>query len=347
MDFEQNDIFISGTDGYHTYRIPSLLVTKSGTLLAFCEGRVHSTGDHGAIHLLVKRSEDNGRTWSGQSIIWEDGENTCGNPCAVQDSSTGTIWLAMNWNRPSADSYDFFHSCDGRYVYMTASNDDGLTWCKPRDITAEVKLRTWGWHATGPGVGIELKTGANAGRMLIPCNHSEAAGADDCCGSSVFYSDDHGESWRLGGYTASDGLDECQIVELNDGRIMLNARTSKQCIPYRRISISNDGGMTWSSVQADQQLPDLNCQGSIIHTPEGYLVFTNPVGENRTGLTIRVSTDNGATWPVSLCLYEGHSAYSSLTMLPDGRIACLYERGLQHPYENLTFAAFDIEWLQG
>lgn len=346
MHVEQNDIFISGTDGYHTYRIPSLLVTKSGKLLAFCEGRVHSTGDHGAIHLLVKRSEDNGRTWSPQSIVWEDGINTCGNPCCVQDSTTGTIWLAMNWNRPSADSYDFFHAYDGRYVYMTASNDDGLTWSKPQDITSEVKLRTWGWHATGPGVGIELKRGSNAGRLLIPCNHSEAAGEDDCCGSSVFYSDDQGQSWRLGGYTASVGLDECQIVELNDGCVMLNARTSNGSIPYRRIAISTDGGMIWSDVRADQHLPDLNCQGSMICSPEGHLIFANPVGESRTGLTVRMCTDSGSTWPISRCLYKGHSAYSCLSILPDGRIACLYERGLHHPYENLTFVAFDTEWLR-
>jgi len=228
---------------------------------------------------------------------------------------------------------------------MAASNDDGLTWTQPHEITADVKLRSWGWHATGPGVGIVLNHGPHAGRLLIPCNHSDAAGETVCFGSNVMYSDDHGQSWRMGGYTASIGLDECQIVELSDGRVMLNARTHDPNILWRRIAVSTDGGFSWSDVQDDQHLSDVGCQGSLIRSNDGRLFFSNPAGVARVRMTVRMSKDDGATWPVSRCLHEGPSAYSCLASLPDSQIACLYERGLAHPYERITFAAFDLECL--
>ncbi|MFZ2658109.1 MAG: sialidase family protein [Victivallales bacterium] len=356
------DVYTGGKDGYAIYRIPSLLVTRAGTLLAFCEGRVDNGGDHGTIHMLVKRSEDNGRTWSKQTVIYEDGTNTCGNPCPVLDTATGTIWLAMNWNKPGKDSYEFFHDYDGRHALMTSSNDDGRTWTKPNDITADVKRRSWGWHGAGPGVGIQLKRGPHAGRLLIPCCYSEAAGADVCLGANVIYSDAHGQSWHLGGATASAGLNECQIVELGDGRIMLNGRTNISDKPWRRIAFSSDAGLSWSDVKEDRQLPDLQCQGSITSSSDGRLFFSNPIGipaqakapvpakevpledlyiqstPRRFRMTVRMSMDEGATWPVSHCLHEGPSCYSCLALLPDGRIACLFERGSKHPYEMITFA---------
>ncbi|MFZ2655104.1 MAG: sialidase family protein [Victivallales bacterium] len=347
-----NDVYTSGKDGYAIYRIPSLLVTRAGTLLAFCEGRVDGWGDHGAIHLLVKRSEDNGRTWSKQTVVWEDGANTCGNPCPVQDAATGTIWLAMNWNKPEGDTHFFMHAPDGRRAFMTSSSDDGHTWTKPNDITADVKLRSWGWHSTGPGVGIMLKHGSHAGRLLIPCCHSDAAGTDDSIGSNVIYSDDHGKSWHLGGLTASVGLNECQVVELDDGRVMLNSRTCLSDKPWRRIAFSADGGLSWSDVHEDRQLPDVQCQGSIIRSSDGRLFFSNPAGgkdpegsllpsyntPSRFRMSVRMSVDEGATWPVSHCLHGGPSAYSCLASLPDGQIGCLFERGSAHPYETITFA---------
>ena len=126
-DCVQTDVFVSGTDGYHTYRIPALLVTRAGTALAFCEGRRHDGRDHGEIALLVKRSEDRGRTWSEQEVVWEDAPNTCGNPCPVQDSTTGAIWLAANWNRPGRSSGEYFRAYDTRYVFVLVSEDDGHT----------------------------------------------------------------------------------------------------------------------------------------------------------------------------------------------------------------------------
>ena len=349
---EKADLFVSGTEGFHTYRIPSLFVTRAGTVLAFCEGRRNDGGDHGEIALLVKRSEDNGLTWSAQQAVWSDPPNTCGNPCPVQDPATGAIWLAMNWNRPGRGSDDFFRFYDGRHVFMAESSDDGRAWTPPRDITADVKPRHWGWHATGPGIGIALSCGPRRGRLLIPCNHSEAQGDPVRFGSHVIYSDDHGQTWRLGGRTEAVGLDECQVAELDDGRILLNARTSNANHPRRRITVSRDGGDSWSPVRDDENLTDstrdcMGCQGSLIRGADGALFFSHPAGSARERMTVWRSRDEGATWPVMRLLHEGPSAYSCLAGLPDGRIACLYECGRKHAYETIVFAGVSQEWLLG
>ena len=340
----QTDIFISGTDGFHTYRIPALLPTRAGTLLAFCEGRRNDGGDHGEIALLVKRSEDKGRTWSEQEVVWEDAPNTCGNPCPVQDGSTGFIWLAANWNRPGGSSYDYFNAHDTRYVFVLASEDDGRTWSAPRDITSDVKPRNWGWYATGPCTGIELKMGPDQGRLLIPCNHTKFDDSSARLYSHVIYSDDHGKSWQPGGSSPTDLLDECQAAELSDGRVMLNMRNADRTQDRRGVTTSDDGGLTWAPVRHDPALIEptasTGCQGSLIRADDGNLFFSNPASTHRERLTVRMSPDDGATWPTARVLHEGPAAYSSLASLPDGRVACLYERGESSPYEKITFAAF-------
>ena len=204
----QADLFVSGEDGYHTYRIPALTVTRQGSLLAFCEGRKNNRRDHGDIDLLVKRSTDGGRTWSGQQIVYEEGgteEITIGNPCPVVDRETGTIWLPF---------------CrDNKDVLVTKSIDDGVSWSDPVDITADVKNPEWSWVATGPGVGIQLDHGPHKGRLLIPSDHGEGSGEEGderVQYSHVFYSDDHGETWQLGG-TVAPHTDECQVIQTDDG----------------------------------------------------------------------------------------------------------------------------------
>ena len=352
----QSDIFVSGREGYHTYRIPALLVTRAGTLLAFCEGRVSDAGDHGTIHLLLRRSEDNGHTWSRQQVVWEDGPNTCGNPCPVVDSATGTIWLPSNWNRPGRRSEDYFNAYDTRYVYMLNSQDDGRTWSRPCDITPQVKRKKWGWYSTGPCTGIELQRGPHRGRLLVPCCHTEIGEGARPMFSHVIYSDDHGKSWLLGGRT-DEGCSESQAAELNDGRIMLNIRhfppvpdPAGNC---RRVSISEDGGNSWSPVQYEHRQPEpySGCQASVIRlergttAKDGCLLFSNPASntETRERMTVRNSSDDGATWSTVEVLHAGPAAYSSLAALPDGRIACLYERGSIHAYEKITFATLPFQ----
>lgn len=347
------NLFVSGKDGYHTYRIPVLLVTKAGTLLAFCEGRKGSQGDTGNIDMLVKRSADNGATWSGQQVIWDDGDNVCGNPCPVVDQETGTIFLLMTRNLGTDHEPQIIkqESEDTRRIFISSSRDDGLTWTTPAEITKDVKHENWTWYATGPCIGIQLQQGEHAGRLVIPCDHIEAE--TEKYFSHIIYSDDAGQTWQLGGSTPVDQVNECQAVELADGRLMLNMRNyNRRKFQYRAIATSNDGGESWSEVYYDSTLIEPICQASFIRYSldsehgKNRLLFSNPASEeSRIKMTVRLSYDEGETWPIARVLHEGPSAYSGLAVLLNLDIGCLYEAGNEHPYETIVFEKFSLEWL--
>jgi sialidase-1 len=343
----QTPVFISGEDGYDTYRIPAVTVTQAGTLLAFCEGRRDGRGDSGDIDLLVKRSSDGGATWSPQSVVWDDGGNTCGNPSPVVDRATGTIWLLMTWNRGDDREPAIIEqtSNDTRRVFVTHSKDDGVSWAEPTEITEDVKKPNWTWYATGPGAGIQLsERHADAGRMIVPCDHIEAETKRYY--SHVIYSDDGGQTWQLGGRTPDHQVNECQVVELSDNRLLLNMRNYDRSKHLRQYAFSNDGGESWSGQAFDPALPEPICQASIRMYQTGLplALFSNPADpDSRVNMTVRLSEDDGETWPRALVLHEGPSAYSDLAVLPNGDVGCLYERGDEHPYETITFATFALE----
>jgi sialidase-1 len=347
----QTPVFVSGTDGNHTYRIPAVIVTPKGTLLAFCEGRKNNRSDHGDIDLVLKRSSDGGKTWSDMQIVYEEGgtdEITIGNPCPVVDANTGRIWLPF-----CRDNDD---------VFVTYSEDDGHTWAEPRNITKQVKKPDWQWYATGPGVAIQLQRGPHKGRLVIPCDHSDNAAGKRRQYSHVFYSDDHGKTWQLG-ESLPPHTDECQLVELADGTLLLNMRNywgrdggHPELGNKRALANSADGGRTWSELRFDETLIEPICQASLLRygpatatskdsTP-GRLLFSNPASkESRHRMTVRLSYDEGHSWPVSKLLHEGPAAYSCLIVLPDRSIGCLYERGDETAYETITFARFTLDWL--
>ena len=349
----QKALFVQGREGYNNYRIPALLTTQADTLLAFCEGR--EGGDSSDIDLLVRRSEDGGTTWASKQVIWNEGRNVCGNPCPVQDRDTGVIWLLLTWN-DSTDSGKKLHNGtakDTRRVYVCSSQDDGRTWSKPIEITATTKKIDWWWYATGPGVGIQLRQGAHKGRLVIPCDHTSKAGF----ASHVIFSDDHGKSWQLGG-SVSGGCNECQVVELADGTLMLNVRMQEDGQGKRGIATSEDGGLTWSELKLDPLLIEPVCQASFLRYTlasthgKNRLLFSNPASApspgqsraDRVKMTVRLSYDEGKTWPVSKLLHDGPSAYSCLAVLPEGDIGCLYEGG-ETRYGEIVFARFSLEWL--
>lgn len=345
---EEQPLFVSGADGYHTYRIPALIATTKGTVLAFCEGRRNSSSDTGDIDILLRRSIDGGRTWAPAVVVADHGPDTIGNPCPVVDRRTGIIHLLLTGN-PGRDHEKqiMAGTASGtRTVWVTRSLDDGLSWSTPAEITAHVKPSTWGWYATGPGCGIQLRNG----RLIVPCDHSMPPNHNR---SHVICSDDGGFTWRLGGITG-DGVNECQVVQRQDGSLLLNMRNSnrrKGQPHFRAIATSSDGGESWSEITHDQTLLEPVCQASLLYftrTPgsaRNRLLFANPASKLRDNLTIKLSYDEGHTWPVAKTLHPGPSAYCALVNLPDDMIGCLYERGQQHPYETLTFARFSLAWL--
>jgi sialidase-1 len=347
----QTNVFVSGVGGYHTYRIPSLIVTTRGTLLAFAEGRKGGSSDAGDIDLLLRRSTDQGRSWLAPQTIWNEGPNTCGNPCPVLDRDTGAIWLLLTWNRGDDPEADIIaqRSKDTRRIFVTSSTDDGATWSSPREITRAVKLTNWTWYATGPGAGIQMAHGPHRGRLVIPCDHIEAG--TQLYFSHVIYSDDSGKTWKLGGSTPHDRVNECEVVELAGGRLLLNMRNYDSAQGTRQQAVSDDGGLTWHSQRHVPELIEPICQASIrrFSWPNadrpGILLFSNPASNRRERLTLRASFDDGQTWPASRLLDPRPSAYSCLAMLPDGSIGILYEAGERSPYENLVFATMPLDWI--
>lgn len=346
-------VWESHRDGYHTYRIPALALAKDGTLLAFAEGRTGGTSDSGDIDVLVKRSTDGGKTWSEQSIVWNQLTNTCGNPCPIVDRETGTIVVAMTWNRGEDKERQIIDgtSQDTRRVFVARSEDHGATWSSPLEFTATTKADDWTWYATGPGAGIQIERGPYKGRMIVPCDHIEAKTKRYY--SHVIYSDDQGHTWRCGGRTPRDKVNECQVVELADGRLMLNMRNYDRAQTRRQIAFSSDGGETWTDQAFDKGLPEPICQASIRRAQwptggePGLIVFSNPASEKtRTNLVVRGTRDEGASWTLAKTLHKGPAAYSDLVVFDDGTIGCLFEAGEKGPYETIVFARFSPSELQ-
>lgn len=341
----QSEVFVSGQEGYHTYRIPALLVTPQGTVLAFCEGRKTGRGDAGDIDLLFKRSVDGGRSFSPQQVLWDDGPNTCGNPCPVVDQKTGTIWLLMTHNLGEDREHQIIDrtSKGTRTVWISKSTDDGQSWAKPVEITAAVKRPDWTWYATGPGVGIQL----TSGRLVVPCDHIEAESRRYF--SHVIYSDDGGATWQLGGSTGPE-VNECQVIQRRDGSLLLNMRNQTRQHTYRAVATSTDAGLTWSAVSHDPGLVEPICQASLLRgsaTEAGVdeVFFSNPASaEKRQQMTVRQSVDGGRSWPESRELWSGPAAYSCLGRLPDGTVLCLYERGERDAYETIVLAFLRGPW---
>ena len=356
----EQDLFIAGEGGYHTYRIPSLLIAADGSVLAFVEGRKSGSSDTGDIDVLMKKSTDGGRTWSEQTVLWDKDESVCGNPNPVLDEITGDIHLLLTWNRGDDHEGDIItkKSKDTRRVFVMKSTDNGESWSESKDITETTKDPSWGWYATGPGVGIQIKYGPNKGRLVIPANHSYddpnggVRGGPFEYGSHVIFSDDHGTTWELGG-SISPKMNESQLIEMADGNgtLLMNMRSyfGKN---RRALSVSRDGGISWSHPVEASTLVEPVCQAAFLryswpNDRTGDLVlFSNPASTKRENMTIKLSRDSGRTWAASKLLHSGPSAYSALAALPNGEFLCLYEKGEENAYEKIVLARLSLDNLR-
>lgn len=336
-----NYLFKSNTEGYKCFRIPAIVITNKGTLLAFAEGRKNGCSDTGNIDLLMKRSADSGKTWSKLFVIWDDGNNVCGNPAPVVDKMTGVVHLLSTWNLGEDHESEIIAgtSNDTRRIFALSSTDDGKNWSTPKEITKSVIKENWTWYATGPGHGIQLEYGENKGRLIMACDHIEAESKKYF--SHIIYSDDHGMTWQLGGQTIQDQVNECTIAELSNGDLMLNMRNYDRTHKARKIAISKDGGVTWGAIYPDKNLIEPICQASLLtvkNNKNSTLYFLNPANEDkRERMTLKKSVNNGKSWSVIKVLFAGPSAYSDLTLLGNGNLGCFYEAGNDIPYEGIVY----------
>jgi len=366
-------LFEAGQQGYFTYRIASMVATKQGSLLAFAAARKGKGGDWDPINIVVRRSTDAGKTWSPLLVVVADGNLPCDNAMPITDYLTGEVHL--------------LYQIDYARCYYTKSADDGRTWAKPVEITAMLDtfkaIYPWVVQAPGPGHGIQMTNG----RLVVPFwlsdgGQNPTAKRRPHRPSIVVsvYSDDHGRTWRAGEVAVPDNdvtviPNETSLVQLADGRVLFNSRN--ESMNYRRLSTTSaDGATGWSKPYFHDAFFEPICFGSMVrHSQQpaqsrNRLLFCNPdsrhdpwVAEkastprsarnrHRTNLTLRLSYDEGHTWPVSKVIDPGIAGYSDLAVTPDGLIHVLYEGGTIPGWDNSHFknqamsvVSLNLEWL--
>jgi sialidase-1 len=356
-DKEPVKVYISGTDGHRSYRIPAIIGLPDGTLLAFAEGRVTGSADFGDVNIVMRRSTDNGKTWGPMSTIVDYDSLQAGNPAPVADLSDpsfpgGRIFLFYNTGNNNEDE---LRKGNGyREVWYKTSSDGGSTWSEEVNITAQVHRplkpdvnpaynfkEDWRCYANTPGHAMQITEGRFKGRIIVPANHSAGEPKDNWEDntSHTFFTDDHGKSFTLGKSVDLPGSNEATAAELSGDRLMLNARNQKGDIRARIVSISNDAGESWNTVFIDNMLPDPVCQGSILnigkYNGKNILAFSNPADTiDRKNLTLRLSYDDGESWTKEIIIdkspdiskSKNYTAYSDLVNISSGRIGILYER---------------------
>ncbi|MBN1909082.1 MAG: exo-alpha-sialidase [Pirellulales bacterium] len=353
VDFFETEVFQSGTDGYHNYRIPAIVRANDGTLLAFAEGRKNNVSDSGDIDLVLRRSFDNGLTWDPMQVVWSNSTGVAGNPCPVVDESTGDIILLTIHETPGATQTTIRNGTLGERVYQVQrSTDVGTTWTDPVPVLATEVLDPR-WQAGGPNHGIQLTLGEHAGRLIVAGNHSTGS-ALTTNQLHVLYSDDHGATWNLGtvgGETPDIYVSEVATVELLDERLYFTVRDQHgPSVGTRAFTTSSDAGMTFDApVQIDPTILAPVCHGSILRysrtdwgDSDNRILQSYPFSSERENIYVRSSFDEAATWTMGRVIYEGSSAYSDLVRTADDRIGLFYERD---NYGSLIFASFTPEWL--
>jgi len=331
VPFAGQDLFVGGENQVHTYRIPALITTRNGAVIALCDARVDKGNDApNNIDLVMRTSYDSGRTWSKAKVIADfPGDECAGDAGMVVDEETGTIWLAYDYAIPDPQGYI------GRIlrIHLIKSEDEGHTWSPPIDVSYLTKGMDF-WLQNGPGRGLFTN-----GTILFPMYAcSQGKGAQ----SRLVYSSDHGKTWRLSNGVGDSDV-EPQIVTLSKGRIMANMRTPGG---YRHVAVTADLGTTWLPAYTDSTLIDPECQASIINyhfRNKSLLVFANAADrKKRQNMVVRISRDEGKTWPKQISIYAGSVAYSCLTQLPNGNLGLLYEAD---SYKRIVFVEIPHEAL--
>ncbi|MCL4481880.1 MAG: exo-alpha-sialidase [Bacteroidetes bacterium] len=351
-----------GEDNVNTYRIPGLTTTNKGTLIAVYDKRYLGSGDlQGDIDVGMSRSTDGGQTWSAMKTVLDMGEynglpqnqNGIGDPSVLTDQATNTIWVAGLWVSGIPGQTAWYGSKPGlkpgetgQFV-LVKSEDDGVTWSQPINITEQCKRVEWNLFFQGPGKGITMTDGT----LVFPAQFKDAQAVP---WSTIVYSSDHGKTWSVG-TGAKSNTTESQVVQLSDGSLMLNMRddrnkTEKGDKNGRAVSITKDMGQTWSvHPSSNSALPESNCQASLITAkilingiPKDVLFFSNPNDKySRAHMTIKASLNQGLTWPTEYQVElnsDDSYGYSCLTMVDGKTLGILYEGTKELYFQKISVA---------
>lgn len=342
----------AGDDNVHSYRIPGLVTTNKGTLLAVYDVRHQTNIDlQEDIDIGLSRSTDGGQSWEPMKIIMDMGEynglpqgqNGIGDPAILVDERTNTVWAAAVWVHGLANARAWGSVRPGMtpedgtgQMMLVKSTDDGLTWSAPINLTPQVKSEDMTMLLQGPGRGITMQNGT----LVFPVQY-KSVNKRHWGEIAIIYSKDRGESWhRSNAVPAEEAVSEPQVAEVAPGVLMINARTSA---PYRFVAVSNDLGVNWQQhPSSGHELTEPGCMGSILHVwadrnilEKNIFLFSNPntpatrpAMYARKNITIKASLDAGITWPseyqINLDEEQGWG-YSCLTQIDKETIGILYE----------------------
>jgi sialate O-acetylesterase len=350
-------VFVAGEEGYRSFRIPAIIQSGNGDLLAFGEGRVNGSADFGNVKIVLKRSRDQGRTWGALQVVASNDSLQAGNAAPVLDRTDpawpgGRLFLFYcTGNKPEGEVRKGNGS---REIWYKTSVDDGLTWSAAVNITAMVRRPGWRSYANTPGHAIQFLHGKYRGRLYVAANHSAGDPQPHFKDyrADGYYTDDHGKTFHLSDDVAIPSGNECMAAELSGDRLMLNIRNQSGQPRERIVAVSSDGGSTWDTAYFDQNLPDPVCQGSILTVGErkgrAVIAFCNDADTaRRDNLTLRLSFDEGKTWTINDVVDKApagrnprdYTAYSDLVQLSRKRIGVLYEKD---NYKEIFFTT--VKW---
>ena len=365
-------VFTMGENGSQYYRIPALVETADGTLVAIADQRGSALGDlPNIISIVSKRSTDGGVTWEEMVTIAQGNSTagtTYGDAAAVYDEQAGKIIAVFVGNENYGSNTVGLWASNSSYplrIYQSESTDNGQTWTTPVDISSSIYNGIYGssslWIGmfAGSGSALQLKQGTNAGRLMFVVaarNNSTWGGA---MSNYAVYSDDHGATWNVSTNAACSYGDEAKVVELENGDILMSIKNRKDDSSagsgYRLMAKSTDGGATWTTASVNNNLMDPACNGDLVSVSYNgtyYLMHSLPASTTtRENVTVYLSADGGTTWPISRTIYNGYSAYSSLEVLNDGTVGILVEEGKWDSSLagddgfNIAYYNFTMDWL--